>query len=142
MHKHALGRAPPDEAATSLQMLGVAPRAVAGRGRKPPQSAPKAPAADGATSDLTSAQVDERVQPVVKSAEMVLTARGKNAEEMERRLEMIPLTTLQLMTEVDLWQKKFREAAQRELEQRQKMESHQRSMEKLQVRGLGLKAEG
>ncbi len=33
----------------------------------------------------------------------------------------------------DVWQKKFQEALKRETEQRQKMESHQRSMEKLQV---------
>jgi len=40
------------------------------------------------------------------SADKIFDVRKKNAEEMERRLEMIPLTTLQLMTELDVWQSK------------------------------------
>ena len=39
----------------------------------------------------------------------------------------------------DVWQKKFQEALKRETEQRQKMESHQRSMEKLQVWYVGFR---
>jgi hypothetical protein len=118
-------------------VTGQAPRPVGGRGRRVP-----APAAEDGTNVkgaplVTSAQWDARLEPVRTACGSVMELRKQNADEMERRLELIPLTTLQLMTELDVWQRKGREAEEREKVQRQKMESHQRNLEKLQVGGRG-----
>lgn len=67
-------------------VTGAAPRPVGGRGRRAPPPPPSSGGASGGGAGLSSADWDERLEPIRKAADGVFDVRQKNAEEMERRL--------------------------------------------------------